>query len=482
MEGLEGVQQIKDDIVVHGKGVEHDRRLKALLERLEEFNITLRREKCKFGVREVKWFGHVYSELGMSVDPDRKEVIRAWEAPKDKKEVKSFLQTVAFCQVFMRPGQGRTYSDVTAPLRKLTSKHTKFNWSKECQDSFIELKELLMSGRVMANYDPGRKTRLYCDDGPHGVAATVAQEYKVDGVDHMVWRPVNYTSRAKTEAEMAYGKVDGESLGVLSGILSNKMYLYGTRFTVVTDHLPIVPMYNSHSKSLPVRVAKHKSKLRGFDFDMIYEAGITTPSDYGSRHPPARKQYNQVEREKFGVETEEEDSEILIARMEMVTDAVTLPIMVRYTEKEYAGLKGDIQQGHISQDSAKLMGVKECFLELSVNEGVIMRGERLMVPTKLRSAVLAAAHEGCPGRDAMLRQLRQDVWWPGLDKDVKAYTGSCLGCSAAVPRNSTPPMAMRETPERVWSEVQADFKGPIAGRYYFHVLIDQFSRWPEVEV
>ena len=482
MEGLEGVQQIKDDIVVHGKGVEHDRRLKALLERLEEFNITLRREKCKFGVREVKWFGHVYSELGMSVDPDRKEVIRAWEAPKDKKEVKSFLQTVAFCQVFMRPGQGRTYSDVTAPLRKLTSKHTKFNWSKECQDSFIELKELLMSGRVMANYDPGRKTRLYCDDGPHGVAATVAQEYKVDGVDHMVWRPVNYTSRAKTEVEMAYGKVDGESLGVLSGILSNKMYLYGTRFTVVTDHLPIVPMYNSHSKSLPVRVAKHKSKLRGFDFDMIYEAGITTPSDYGSRHPPARKQYNQVEREKFGVETEEEDSEILIARMEMVTDAVTLPIMVRYTEKEYAGLKGDIQQGHISQDSAKLMGVKECFLELSVNEGVIMRGERLLVPTKLRSAVLAAAHEGCPGRDAMLRQLRQDVWWPGLDKDVKAYTGSCLGCSAAVPRNSTPPMAMRETPERVWSEVQADFKGPIAGRYYFHVLIDQFSRWPEVEV
>ena len=115
---------------------------------------------------EVKWFGHIYSELGMAVDPERKEVIRAWEAPKDKKEVKSFLQTVAFCQVFMRPGQGRTYSDVTAPLRKLTSKFTRFTWSKECQDSFEELKALLMSDRVMANYDPERKTRLYCDDGP----------------------------------------------------------------------------------------------------------------------------------------------------------------------------------------------------------------------------------------------------------------------------------------------------------------------------
>ena len=59
---------------------------------------------------------------------------------------------------------------------------------------------------------------------------------------------------------------------MLSGILANKMYLYGTRFTVVTDHKPIVPMFNSHSKSMPVRVAKHKSKLRAFDFEVIYEA------------------------------------------------------------------------------------------------------------------------------------------------------------------------------------------------------------------
>ena len=91
------------------------------------------------------------------------------------------------------------------------------------------------------------------------------------------WRPVTYTGRAKTEAE-------------LTGILSNKMYLYGTRFTVVVDHLLLVPMYKSHSKALPARVAKHRSKLRAFDFDVVYEAGITTPSDYGSRHPPTTKQ------------------------------------------------------------------------------------------------------------------------------------------------------------------------------------------------
>ena len=69
-----------------------------------------------------------------------------------------------------------------------------------------------------------------------------------------------------------------------------------------------------------------------------------------------------------------------------------------------------------------------------------------------------------------------------MDSDVKNCTSSCLGCAAATERNMIPPMTIWETPERVWSEVQADFKGPIAGRYYFQVLIDQLSRWPEVEV
>ena len=104
-----GVQQIKDDLVVHGAGKEHDSRLWALLERLAESNITPRREKCKFVVPEVKWFGHIYCKQGMTVDLERKQVIRDWKRPVDKKEVKSFLQTVAFCRVFN--------ADVTAPLK-----------------------------------------------------------------------------------------------------------------------------------------------------------------------------------------------------------------------------------------------------------------------------------------------------------------------------------------------------------------------------
>ena len=222
--------------------------------------------------------------------------------------------------------------------------------------------------------------------------------------------------------------------------------------------------------------------LGAFNFDVIYEPGSITPSDYGSRHSPPAKQYSLQERSELGIETEEEDAEILIARLDMVQDAVTLPMLEKYTATELKQVKADIKSGHLSAQTEEIVGGKGNFAQLSLNGEVIMRGERLYIPKKLRGGVLAAAHEGCPGRDAMLRQLRQDVWWPAMHTDVKDYVRSCWACAAAVPTTACPPMVIRDTPDKVWSKVQADFKGPIGGEYYFHVVIDEFSRWPEVAV
>ena len=63
---LEGVVQIKDDLVIHGEGKEHDNRLEKVMQRLMEYGLTLRKEKCKFGKTEVLWFGNVFTKQGMT--------------------------------------------------------------------------------------------------------------------------------------------------------------------------------------------------------------------------------------------------------------------------------------------------------------------------------------------------------------------------------------------------------------------------------
>ena len=136
--------------------------------RFQEAGLTLRREKCHLGEPEVTWFGMVYSEAGMSDDPEKTKVIRDWPAPKTVRDVKSFLQTCQFNSVYMAaesPGE-MNYPELTAPLRALTRKKSRFTWSETHQQHFELIKERMCSGRVMVPYDMERETRVSTDGGP----------------------------------------------------------------------------------------------------------------------------------------------------------------------------------------------------------------------------------------------------------------------------------------------------------------------------
>ena len=485
LKDLEGVVQIKDDLVVHGTGQEHDARLSKVLQRLGETGLTLRKEKCKFGQPEVLWFGNIFSKQGMSPDPQKVANIKAWPSPKDKAEVKSFLQTVQFSSTYMRPKQD-TYSDITKPLRDLTRQGVWFKWTQQCEESFQQLKSLLCADTVLVGFDPKRFTRVYVDHGPEGVASTVAQRYDTPGKREPEYRPVAYSSRSLTKAEKHYSKVEGESLAVLSGCMSNKQYLYGPKFEVIVDHKPLVPLYNSPNRPAPVRVDRHKSKLRGFTFKVTYEPGNTTPADYGSRHPPAEREYTKLEREDLGVEDESEDKEIAINQLieDDLPEAVTLEQMKKATKEDkiLCQVVKDVMKGKMSPETENSEYGK-VYEELTTADGLLLKGERLVVPASLQAQVIALSHEGHgQGETKTITLLRERVWWPRMGRMTKEYVATCLPCTAAVPRNVPAPMVPIEMPDGPWQIVHCDFKGPIGGPkgYYFHVTIDAYSRWPVV--
>ena len=107
IKGLTNAIHIKDDIMVHGVGKEHDVHLKAVLDALKKHGITLRPDKCHLGQPEVKWFCQIYSKDGMSPDKEKCKIIKEWPAPTSNSEVKSFLQTVQFNAKFMGGEPGR---------------------------------------------------------------------------------------------------------------------------------------------------------------------------------------------------------------------------------------------------------------------------------------------------------------------------------------------------------------------------------------
>ena len=132
-------------------------------------------------------------------------------------------------------------------------------------------------------------------------------------------------------------------------------------------------------------------------------------------------------------------------------------------------------------ESSQYAGI---FKELTANEGVLLKGNRLVIPKNLHADVSALAHEGHSGGDRTTRALRERVWFLRLSAMCKEYAAMCTPCLAAVPANPPAPLNTRELPEGPWLQLAADFKGPIGGTngYYFHVLIDMYSRYPEVAI
>ena len=92
LQDLPGVLNVSDDILVFGNNkAEHDTRPHAVLQRLREVNLTLKKDKCVLAADRVTYFGHVFSANGISADPRKIEAIRAIPEPHNVSEVRSFL-------------------------------------------------------------------------------------------------------------------------------------------------------------------------------------------------------------------------------------------------------------------------------------------------------------------------------------------------------------------------------------------------------
>lgn len=171
LEGLEGVLNVIDDIVVWGESVEqHDCRLRQLLDRLRSINLKLNRSKCKIRLTEITYIGHVLSEEGLKPDPEKVRAIQDMPAPEDKAALQRFTGLLQYLSKFI-PNP----SDISAPLRKLEGK-VEWHWGTEQQQSFDKLKVLVSQTPVVKYYDVDKPVTLSVDASSEGLGAVILQE------------------------------------------------------------------------------------------------------------------------------------------------------------------------------------------------------------------------------------------------------------------------------------------------------------------
>ena len=126
-----------DDILIYSKDEEsHEEHLSVVLQTLREHELYAKYDKCEFWLKQVSFLGHVVSEGGIFVDPSKIEAMVGSNRPTSVTEIRSFLGLAGYYRRFVEG-----YSKLATPLTQLTRKVQKYEWTKQCEESFVELKK-----------------------------------------------------------------------------------------------------------------------------------------------------------------------------------------------------------------------------------------------------------------------------------------------------------------------------------------------------
>ena len=168
--------------------------------------------------------------------------------------------------------------------------------------------------------------------------------------------------------------------------MKNHIYLYSLReFEIVKDHLPLANLYNKYKHEMPPRIKHHKMMIQGYRYVMVYENGSGNPSDYMSRHPLVKENEHDEMSEQWDI-----DVDTLVRWM--MPDAITLYQIKQETQKskEMSELKECIHMGYLNKENEDIKCYAKIFGDISVENGLILRDERLVVPLSLRKIVVGS--------------------------------------------------------------------------------------------
>ena len=253
-----------DDIIIFSETWdEHVEHIKAVLTRLCERNLTAKPVKCKFGMQECAYLGHIVGNGQVKPDPEKVRAVENFPRPATKKQVRVFLGLTGYYRRFIED-----YSRIAAPLTDLTKKSLpdKVNWTEDCENAFYRLKLALVQTPILRNPDFDKEFILQTDASDRGAGAVLSQT-DTDGRD----RPIAFFSRKFLPREERYSTVEKECLAIKLGVEAFKVYLIGKKFTIQTDHRSLIWLNKLKEKNN--RLARWSLTLQQYNFTVVHRAG-----------------------------------------------------------------------------------------------------------------------------------------------------------------------------------------------------------------
>ena len=450
----------QDDILIGAEQLTELAKLREeILAKLKNAEVAINADKSIMETDKVKFLGHILDKNGIRPDDAMVDKIKAVKIPGNRKELEKFLGLTQF--------YGRLipdFAELCKPLNALRSKDCQFEMSPSAIDAFENIKTALSSKPCIKPYDLNSHVTLRVD----------SSEYSIGGVLLQQGHPVMFLSRKLTSAETSYSNIEREALAIIWAVERSKKLLLGKKFTIQSDHEPLKYIFSPPKglpKTISARLTRWALRLSAYDFDIEFVAG---------RH---LKDADALSRMEFLPTTDHSEQ---VCHSEMMFDAEFQPELISLDEVRNITeqcslskrLKNRIISGKWGGVSQTERPFKTVASTLSIEDGIIIYGSRVVVPPMLRRRVIEVAHDPIhTSRENTVALISKEFWWPGMNRDVVDYVNKCAICLQHKPQ-------IRKTLD-TWSKENGPWKRVhmdhcmVDGVGLILLLSDAYSGWPE---
>ena len=472
IDDLEGVRTVADDILITGNGAtleeataDHDLKIKRLFERCRAKQIKLNSSKIEFKKTSMPYIGHILTPDGVKADPAKVKAILEMKQPSDVAGVRRILGTVNYLAKFLPH-----LSQVSEPLRQLTKKDHPFVWNEATDTAFSEIKKLITTPPVLKYYEPNEPLVLQCDASDHGLGAALIQGGK----------PVAFASRALSQAEQKYAQIEKELLAIVYGVERFHQFTYGRPVTVESDHKPLEVIHQKPLSVAPRRLQKMMMRLHHYDVTITYKKGSEMLlADTLSRH-----HLESCNDEACSIESDFEWTDSLDTINQILACETTTAKLRDETGKDHElqQVKSYIYKGWPGNAKCLTPNITPYFHirdELTTQDGLVFRGDRIVIPRSLRKQMLLELHSAHQGIESTTRRARDTVYWPHLNQELKDHISRCATCETYSAKQRKEPLIPHEIPTRAWAKVSCDLFE--LDKKMYLVTVDYYSCFFEVD-
>ena len=146
-----------DDIIIFSKTPqEHLSHIRMVFEKLKSANLSMKKSKCNFFSKEIKYLGHILSATVIRSLPSKTHAMQHMQPPTTPKQVRAFLGLVRYYRKFIKG-----FAKIAKPLTLLTRQQVKFEWTPVHHTAFLHLKEAIVQAPILCYPNPNKKYIIY---------------------------------------------------------------------------------------------------------------------------------------------------------------------------------------------------------------------------------------------------------------------------------------------------------------------------------